>query len=87
MAVKQIPAREEVTCDVCMQVCDGRKVRRHYNAKLIVKMDGLDHQGFAVGDASVSRDVCDTCLGRLQTVINNECGKIRDSQNATTEKP
>jgi len=83
MAVKKIPAREEVWCDVCHQVCDGTKVRRQYNAKLTIKMDGLDHQGYAVGDASVALDLCDSCLGCLRTVINNEAGKIRDSQGPT----
>lgn len=83
MAVKKIPAREEVTCDVCRRICDGKDVRRAHSGKLVVQQDGLDYQGCAVGNATVSYDLCDFCLSNLEVVIEQRIAQIRSAQPQT----
>lgn len=85
MAVKRIPAREEITCDVCGRLIDGSVVHRKYNARVILKMDGLDYQGCAVADATESDDLCDYCLVKVKKALDAVKSEIRAS--TVSEKP
>ena len=69
---KVIPEHKLVTCDNCNQ--NANTPRRGI---LIIKQNGLDYQGCAVGDATRSFDLCDDCLDRVTKAIEHEMKKIR----------
>jgi hypothetical protein len=71
----KIPAREEVTCDCCMKVCEPWDRRK--SAILIVQQAGLDYSGCPVGDGTVKYDLCDKCVNLLEVAITNEISSIR----------
>jgi hypothetical protein len=73
MATRKIPAREEVTCDVCGVLCDQHN--RRQLGRFIVDCAGLDYQGMAVGNGGFSRDVCDKCLAVIVDVLEKACKK------------
>lgn len=59
MARHEIPARTFTTCDACGASSEVYTFR--HESVLILKAHGLDHYGCAVGDGTVSWDLCDRC--------------------------
>lgn len=79
MSTHTTPAKTVITCDCCGKTCGAEpgQVRRVYSGGLIVKKDALDFQGYAVADASVKRDLCDSCLHIVSAAVNQACEAVR----------
>lgn len=75
MATRVIPEQKITTCDVCGIETD--KKNRSLGGRLVLKRDALDFQGQAVADASVMRDLCDSCLKEISDVVNKKTQAIR----------
>lgn len=72
MAVKKIPARTEITCDICSKPCNQRKL----DCTLLVKKNGLDLVGDPTGPGDEQFDLCDPCvhivMEHLRLIIPNQ---------------
>ncbi len=67
MATKIIPAKKEVTCDICKRNCEG--IRRQ-DGHIDIHRHALDYQGMPCADGSLKIDLCDNCLGDVCKAIN-----------------
>lgn len=75
MSVQIIPEQTIVHCDLCGKrkgLGDFRK-----DAKLTLKQDALDFQGFAVANGTCAWDLCDSCAGQVGMAIDVLKAKIR----------
>jgi len=63
-------------CDICNN--EITKKNGAYDGRIKIKMDGLDYNNIAVGDASlIFRDVCDDCIYSVKKHIE----KIKNVMN------
>jgi len=65
MARVTIPARTEVTCDMCGISCEKSK----RDARLVLKMNGLDRVGDPVCDGTETYDLCDSCCEKVRMYV------------------
>lgn len=71
MSRRTIPAREEVICDRCKQVCEPNgPARRIMEGSLRLNQHALDFQGSPVADGSRHWDLCDNCLLEVGVAID-----------------
>lgn len=75
MSTKKIPERIETTCDCCGRTDEA--VGFIKKAKLTFNQRSLDMHNNPAGDATISRDLCDTCAGIMTAAINEAHNKIR----------
>ena len=74
MAIKIIPEQKIFICDVCQ----NENPIRAKHAVLTMKRDGLDFQGHAVADRSISFELCDDCETLITQAIDDEITRIRE---------
>lgn len=73
--IKKIPQKTIVICDACLN--EVGDTQRRTESKLTLKRHGLDYQGYAVGDATISLDLCDNCSDLISNAINKTAEEIR----------
>lgn len=79
MSTQTIPAQTVVTCDCCKVTCTrslgpGRRVAE---GRLTIKQHALDYLGDPAADGSLTLDLCDSCLFKINTAINAVAIEIR----------
>ena len=71
MAVREIPASYESTCDGCgAKYASASKSRPPHWSNLIIERDAYDFQGCAVADGTIRRLLCDVCANAAAKAIN-----------------
>lgn len=71
MAMREIPAAFEFTCDGCGVTRSGRtKDRPAYWGELILAQDAYDYQGCAVADGTIRHTLCDECRRAVIATVN-----------------
>lgn len=65
---RNIPAKTEVVCDICQQVCSGLNYKKA--SILQVERNGLDYLGDPACKGDYTIDLCDKCDSLVEDAIN-----------------
>jgi hypothetical protein len=80
VSIERIPERVLVTCDVCRAKCDmSIKFSRRREGRLIIDAHGLDHLGSVAGPGKREFDLCDSCLRRIETAVDETITAINSA--------
>ena len=82
MTTQIIPESRITLCDCCNCRCDktlgyGRRVQE---GRIDIKQHALDMLGSPAACGDISLELCDSCLNRITTAMNNEMRIIRSGE-------
>lgn len=76
MAVREIPASYEYTCDGCGAKQNAKSRPPHWT-RLKIERDAYDYQGNACADASIDRLLCKSCSEIVFNAVNASLSGLR----------
>lgn len=76
MSREKIPSKIVVTCDVCRREVGGTGPSYRQEIRLVFEQHALDFHGMAVGNGTVSFDLCDECGNQVRKAVNSEMAKL-----------
>jgi hypothetical protein len=80
MTRKNIPARIEISCDLCGRVFGSSGTSSKKSAAITLKQDLLDQLGIPVADSTKVLDLCDDCM------IKSEIGGLSPPKPTRDER-